>query len=173
MNIGTYLVLVLFEFLLPVHTMQQVPITYFHVEFCDSSSSFHRCLWIVCITQQMAFLPWLLLILCLPHSVGWPFKYLFFQELQKMFWQRQLNPFHVVEFQTGAILMLIQVGWRKNSSTTVHSTSRATIQTIFRVVSHLLVPSSCRLQLALFASLAHDAMTMRDQEDHHLTWGGG
>ena len=103
--------LVLFEFLLPVHTMQQVPITYFHVEFCDSSSSFHRCLWIVCITQQMAFLPWLLLILCLPHSVGWPFKYLFFQELQKMFWQRQLNPFHVVEFQTGAILMLIQVGW--------------------------------------------------------------
>ena len=103
-----------------------VPITYFHVEFCDSSSSFHRCLWIVCITQQMAFLPWLLLILCLPHSVGWPFKYLFFQELQKMFWQRQLNPFHVVEFQTGAILMLIQVGWRKNSSTTtVHSTSRA------------------------------------------------
>ena len=57
-------------------------------------------------------------------SVGWPFKYLFFQELQKMFWQRQLNPFHVVEFQTGAILMLIQVGWRKNSSpstTTVHS----------------------------------------------------
>ena len=43
-----------------------------------------------------------------------------------MFWQRQLNPFHVVEFQTGAILMLIQVGWRKNSSTTtVHSTSRA------------------------------------------------
>ena len=91
--------------------MQQIPITYFHVEFCDSSSSFHRCLWIVCITQQMAFLPSLLLILCLPHSVGWPFKYLFFQELQKMFWQRQLNPFHVVEFQTGAILMLIQVGW--------------------------------------------------------------
>ena len=77
-----------------------------------------------------------------------------------MFWQRQLNPFHVVEFQTGAILMLIQVGWRKNSSsTTVHSTPRAaTIQTIFRVVSHLLVPSSCRLQLALFASLAHDAL---------------
>ena len=40
-----------------------------------------------------------------------------------------------------------------------------TATTIFRVVSHLLVPSSCRLQLTLFASLAHDATTRRTRLD--------
>ena len=62
---------------------------------------------------------------------------------------------HVAEFQTAPFWCWFRLVREKTALAAAASS----------VVSHLLVPSSCRLQLTLFASLAHDATTRRTRLD--------